>query len=60
MSAGSPGIAAGAGGLGIELEFAAGKGRSRAGLAECAGARFEEAMPVRPFRWSRGQEHFPG
>lgn len=22
--------------------------------------RFEDAVPVRPFRWSRGQRHFPG
>ena len=29
-------------------------------LAECGGVRFEDAVPVRSFRWSRGQRHFPG
>lgn len=60
MIAGPAGIAAEADGLGVEVEFAAGKGRSRARLAECAGVRFEEVSPARPFRWSRGQGHFPG
>lgn len=29
-------------------------------LASCAGVRFEDARPVRTFRWSRGLGHFPG
>ena len=40
-----------------ELEFAGG-GRVR--LAECNGSRLGHAAPVRSFRWSRGQGHFPG
>jgi hypothetical protein len=32
----------------------------RVGLWSCAGVRFEDARPVRPFRWSRGLGHFPG
>lgn len=44
---------------GVELEFASGDDRIRARLAECGGMRFEDAVPVRPFRWSRAQEHFP-
>jgi hypothetical protein len=60
MSAGSQGIAADVGGPGVEVEFTGGKGHSRVRLAECAGERFESAPPVRPFRWSRGQGHFPG
>jgi hypothetical protein len=52
--------AAGAGGGGVELEFVGDGGRCRAGLADCGEVRFEDAVPVRPFRWSRGQRHFPG
>jgi TnsA-like endonuclease N terminal len=44
---------------GIELEFA-GEDRGRVRLAQCGGMRVEDAAPVRSFRWSRGQEHFPG
>lgn len=45
----------------VELGFvdAAGVER-RAGLASCAGVRFEDVRPVRTFRWSRGLGHFPG
>jgi hypothetical protein len=32
----------------------------RTGLSACAGVRFEDARPVREFRWSRGLGHFPG
>jgi hypothetical protein len=32
----------------------------RVGLGSCAGVRFEDARPVRAFRWSRGLGHFPG
>jgi len=50
-----------AGNYGVELEFAEdGCGRRRLPLADCGGVRFEDAVPVRSFRWSRGQRHFPG
>jgi hypothetical protein len=29
-------------------------------LACCWDVRFEDAAPVRPFRWAAGQRHFPG
>jgi hypothetical protein len=44
----------------IELEFAGSAGGGRARLAECSGTRFEDSVPARSFRWSRGQGHFPG
>jgi hypothetical protein len=44
----------------VELEFAGDGGHRRARLAECSGVRFEDAVPVRSFRWTRGQRHFPG
>ena len=45
----------------VELEFAgAGGGRRRLPLGACGGVLFEDAVPVRSFRWSRGQQHFPG
>ena len=44
----------------VELEFAGDGGHRRARLAECGGVRFEDAVPVRSFRWARGQRHFPG
>jgi hypothetical protein len=34
--------------------------RRRSPLLDCATARFEDVVPVRPFRWSRGGRHFPG
>jgi hypothetical protein len=43
-----------------ELEFIGNDGRERVGLADCGKVRFENALPARPFRWSRGQGHFPG
>jgi hypothetical protein len=49
-----------AGEYGVELEFSFDGGRRRVRLAECGGVRFEDAVPVRSFRWSRGQRHFPG
>src|SRR5258706_13953006 len=46
---------------GVELEFADdGGGRRCLRLAACSGVRFEDAAPVRSFRWSRGQRYFPG
>jgi hypothetical protein len=45
---------------GVELEFAGDGGRGRVRLVECGAVRFEGAVPVRSFRWSRGQGHFPG
>ncbi|WP_406484876.1 TnsA-like heteromeric transposase endonuclease subunit [Streptomyces sp. NBC_01563] len=46
----------------VELSCAEGvRGRRRRRpLLDCATARFEDAVPVRPFRWSRGGLHFPG
>ena len=35
-------------------------GRRRRPLLDCATARFEDVVPVRPFRWSQGSRHFPG
>lgn len=34
--------------------------KRRRPLLDCATARFEDAVPVRPFPWSRGGRHFPG
>jgi hypothetical protein len=48
-------------GSGVELGFIDGGGVQRqARLAACAEVRFEDGMPVRQFRWSRGVGHFPG
>ncbi len=48
-------------GSGFELGFVDGGGvERRAQLAACAEVRFEDGMPVRRFRWSRGLGHFPG
>ena len=52
---------AGAAGSGFELGFVDASGvERRAALAAFAGVRFEEGLPVRRFRWSRGLEYFPG
>ncbi|MFF6780777.1 TnsA-like heteromeric transposase endonuclease subunit [Streptomyces sp. NPDC012510] len=34
--------------------------RRRRPLRDCVTGRFEDAAPVRTFRWSRGERHFPG
>ena len=48
-------------GSGVELGFIDGGGGQRqARLAACAEVRFEDGMPVRQFRSSRGLGHFPG
>jgi hypothetical protein len=48
-------------GSGFELGFIDGSGvERRASLAGCAEVRFEDGLPVRQFRWSRGLGHFPG
>jgi hypothetical protein len=44
----------------VELEFTVASAGGRVRLAECIGVRFEDAVPARSFRWSRGQGHFPG
>jgi len=46
---------------GVEAEFTDAEGkRRRELLAACWDARFEEAVPVRPFLWAAGQRLFPG
>ena len=47
-------------GSGVELGFVDGGVERRAPLAACAEVRFEDGLPVRQFRWSRGLGHFPG
>ena len=45
----------------FNVEFAdAGGVRRREELASCWDVRFEDAVPVRPFRWATGQRHFSG
>lgn len=34
--------------------------RRRRPLLDCVSVRFEDAVPVRPFRWPPGGRHFPG
>ena len=46
---------------GFELEFSLpGAGRRREPLPVCAGERFEDALPVRPFRFGKGLRSFAG
>jgi hypothetical protein len=46
---------------GFELEYSLpGAGRRREPLAVCAGERFEDAVPARPFRFGKGQVSFAG
>jgi hypothetical protein len=46
---------------GFEVEFADADGTRRCELlGSCWDARFEDVVPVRPFRWSAGQRHFSG
>ena len=46
--------------LHIELSYVGGaRDRQRRPLLDCVATRFEDAAPVRPFRWSRGERHFP-
>jgi len=45
----------------IELSYVdAAHGRRRRPLRGCVTGRFEDVDPVRTFRWSRGERHFPG
>jgi hypothetical protein len=45
----------------VELDFVDAVGaEQRLRLSSCAAVRFEDARPVRRFRWSRGLGHFPG
>jgi hypothetical protein len=53
-------VLAGVEGLGVELVFGDADGCRRVPLDGCRDRRFEDAVPARPFRWSRGQGHFPG
>jgi hypothetical protein len=46
---------------GVEAEFVdVGGTRRRELFAACWHERFEDAAPVRGFRWATGQRHFPG
>jgi hypothetical protein len=46
---------------GVEVEFAGTSGtHRRERLASCWDARFEDAAPVRSFRWAAGQRYFSG
>jgi hypothetical protein len=52
---------AGAGRSWFELDFVDVAGlRRREGLRVCSGVAFEDAAPVRAFRWSKGQRSFAG
>ncbi|MDX3240596.1 TnsA-like heteromeric transposase endonuclease subunit [Streptomyces sp. ME18-1-4] len=45
----------------VELSYVdAGRECRRRPLLDCVTARFEDVAAVRPFRWSRGERHFPG
>lgn len=45
----------------VELSYMdAVRERWRRPLLDCVTARFEDVAPVRSFRWSRGERHFPG
>lgn len=44
----------------VELEFSGDGARRRVALEECGRGRFEAAPPVRSFRWSKGQQFYPG
>ena len=46
---------------GIGVEFIDAEGARRCELLACSwDVSFEDAVPVRSFRWSPGQRHFPG
>jgi hypothetical protein len=54
-------VAAGAAGERFELEFQVAAGaRQREPLSWCRGTRFEDALPVRPFRFEKGLQSFAG
>src|SRR5271170_3398517 len=54
-------VVAGRLGAGFEVEYRlAGGGWRREPLAVCAGERFEEAAPVRPFHFEKGLGSFAG
>ncbi|WP_127357126.1 TnsA-like heteromeric transposase endonuclease subunit [Actinacidiphila soli] len=45
----------------IELSYVdAVRERQRRPLLDCVTGRFEDVVPVRPFRWARGERHFAG
>jgi hypothetical protein len=51
-------VSAEAGCVGVELDFGGPGGSRRLPLSACRDLRFEDAVPARSFRWSRG--HFAG
>jgi hypothetical protein len=54
-------VAAGAAGERFELEFQVAAGsQQREPLSWCRGTQFEEALPVRPFRFEKGLQSFAG
>lgn len=61
MVTGAAGAAADAAGERFLLEFqVAGGVWERGSLSSCGGVRFEEALPVRPFRFEKGLRNFAG
>ena len=59
--AGPAAVVAGQAVGGFELEFSLpGAGRRREPLPVCAGERFEDAVPARPFRFGKGLASFAG
>jgi hypothetical protein len=54
-------VAAGAAGERFAVEFqVAGGSWKREPLSSCHGARFEDALPARPFRFEKGLQSFAG
>ena len=54
-------VAAGAAGERFAVEFQVADGSwQREPLSSCHGTRFEEALPVRPFRFEKGLQSFAG
>ena len=58
---GTAAAAADAAGARFTLDFRAADGTWQRGLLpSCGGVRFEDALPVRPFRFEKGLRNFAG